>query len=415
MEKINSISGSWNFGAEKESLIHRIHSYPAKFPGFITTKALEYAQKEGVKVYTVADVFCGCGTTAVEAKRKGKNFWGCDINPVATLIAEVKTKKYNDATLRKYFSAIEERFYSTRISNRKVADVNERIKYWFNKRNIEDLLRLEKIIMLEIPKGSPYKKFFRCAFSNILKPTSNWLTKSIKPQIDPSKPPSDVMKVFTKQIDFMRKANKENIFSGSKKTNVEIMQRNFLAICKDKYKADLIVTSPPYVTSYDYADIHQLSILWLERYSDYRDLRKNMIGNIYQIKGSPEKDLDDFPDIGRRIYESLFRKHKAKAASTAKYFVDIGKSVEKCYEVLNKNGMAVFVIGDTSYRGIRINNSMFLKKCMKDVGFQRIKRIHRKISLKTLTPYRDSKGRFTRSAGHREVYKSEFVVIGRKV
>jgi len=408
-------STAWNFGTEKESLIHRIHSYPAKFPGFITAKSLEYARKEGVKVNTIADVFCGCGTTAVEAKRKGKNFWGCDINPVATLIAEVKTTKYNDATLGKYRSAIEERFCSTPISKGQVAGVHDRIKYWFNERNIEDLLRLEKTIALEIPKGSPYGKFFRCAFSNILKPTSHWLTKSIKPQIDPDKSPGDVMEAFKKQIDFMRKANKENIFLCSEKTNVKIMRRNFLSIHEEKHKADLIVTSPPYVTSYDYVDIHQLSILWLEKYSDYRDLRKDMIGNMYQIKGSPEKDLSDFPDTGQRIYERLLRKHKAKAVSTAKYFVDIGKAVEKCYKVLNKNGMAVFVIGDTSYRGIKVDNSMFLKKCMQGTGFQKVKRIHRRISLKTLTPYRDSKGRFTRSAGHREVYKSEFVIIGRKI
>ena len=90
----------WDFGDRKdrrEDPIHRIHSYPAKFPAFITTKALQYAEQQGVNVKVVADVFCGCGTTAVEAKRNGKHFWGCDINPVATLIAKVKTRCYRDA------------------------------------------------------------------------------------------------------------------------------------------------------------------------------------------------------------------------------------------------------------------------------------------------------------------------------
>ena len=80
------VASSWDFGDNREELIHRIHAYPAKFPGFITTKALEYAEATGVVVHNVADVFCGCGTTAVEAKRNGKNFWGCDIIPLAALI-----------------------------------------------------------------------------------------------------------------------------------------------------------------------------------------------------------------------------------------------------------------------------------------------------------------------------------------
>jgi len=79
----------WNIGDEKEALMHRIHAYPAKFPAFITTKAIEYAQQNRVKVNTIADVFCGCGTTAFEAKRNNIDFWGSDISPVATLIVYV--------------------------------------------------------------------------------------------------------------------------------------------------------------------------------------------------------------------------------------------------------------------------------------------------------------------------------------
>lgn len=76
----------WDADKKRESLIHRIHSYPAKFPAFIATKALHHAERQGIKVEVMADVFCGCGTTAVEARREDIDFWGCDVNPVATLI-----------------------------------------------------------------------------------------------------------------------------------------------------------------------------------------------------------------------------------------------------------------------------------------------------------------------------------------
>lgn len=37
--------------------MHSIHAYPAKFPPFITTKALQYANQQGIEVHTVADIF----------------------------------------------------------------------------------------------------------------------------------------------------------------------------------------------------------------------------------------------------------------------------------------------------------------------------------------------------------------------
>lgn len=85
----------WNTGEKRDLKIHNIHAYPAKFPAFITTKALEYAQINSIKTDWIADVFCGCGTVAFEAKRNNINFWGCDINPVATMIAKTKSQNYN--------------------------------------------------------------------------------------------------------------------------------------------------------------------------------------------------------------------------------------------------------------------------------------------------------------------------------
>ena len=86
-----NIDETWNFADSKEMLMHTIHAYPAKFPAFIASKAFEYAKDEKVSVNTVADIFCGCGTVALESKMHNKEFWGCDINPVATLIAQVKS------------------------------------------------------------------------------------------------------------------------------------------------------------------------------------------------------------------------------------------------------------------------------------------------------------------------------------
>ena len=414
----------WDFGDEKEDPIHRIHAYPAKFPAFITTKALRYAKDNGVKVDLVADVFCGCGTTAVEAIRNGKSFWGCDINPIATLIAHVKTRHYDDRGIDRKFGAIMDHFQNAQPSLEDGVAIPDRIRYWFEDQTIAELLRLRQAIHVTAPPKSRYRRFFRCAFSNILKPTSRWLTKSIKPQIDPDKSPRDVVTAFTEQVTLMRTANDKRRSSSpsttptpnnsAPATHARIRTRNFLASRPPSCQPDLIVTSPPYVTSYSYADIHQLSALWLGYASDYRDLRKHMLGNEYRVKRLSRPTIGQLGSLALDTYDTLAARDKRKARSVARYFADMDRAVTKCWNLLNPNGMAVFVIGNTKYQGVTIDNRKHLVHCMESAGFRDIKDFQRKVSLKIMTPYRDARGRFTRDSTKRKVYGEEFVVIGRR-
>ena len=403
----------WDFGDKKEDPIHRIHSYPAKFPAFITTKALEYAEQQSVDVKVVADVFCGCGTTGVEAKRNGKNFWGCDINPLASLIAQVKTHHYRDSTLMRYFEAIKDEFRRVHPTEKDYARITDRIRYWFEEDNIEDLIRLDHAIRRQTPDQGLLRKFFLCGFSNILKPTSLWLTKSIKAQRDPKKSPRKVMDAFEDQFLLMKKANLKNSYP-TPLPKVQIRTQNFLAAKGTESQIDLIVTSPPYVTSYNYADIHQLSTLWLRYASDYRELRKNMLGNQHGITAPDRNKIRDLGSRELKSYEDLLLQEPRKAHSVARYFLDMDMAVAKCERMLNPGGMAVFVIGNTQYKGVKIDNRQHLETCMERAGFHNIETFPRKISLKIMTPYRDERGRFTQDSTQRKVYGEEYVVIGRK-
>ncbi|HDL18823.1 MAG TPA: class I SAM-dependent methyltransferase [Bacteroidetes bacterium] len=405
------IDSFWNTGDLKENKMHKIHSYPAKFPAFITNKAIKYAEDKGVDVNLVADMFCGCGTTAYEATRNGKNFWGSDINPVATLIAEAKSNQYSNERLDDYFNKILSFFSKNSINKNEIIKVNERIKYWFKEEQIKDLLKIKNSIYDTISKKSKYLKLFLTAFSNILKPTSVWLTKSIKPQVDPFKVPADVIDTFSKQFQTMKNANNENDIE--KMTKLKIETIDFLKKKINRPFADLIVTSPPYVTSYEYADLHQLSSLWLGYVDNYRLLREGTIGSLHH-NSDFYTDVKELNKTGEDIVFKLYNNDKRKAKSTAKYFVDIQKSVEKAFEMLNNYGMILYVIGNTEYKSVRINNAKHLVESMLSSGFENIEITKRKISGKILTPYRDKKGKFTTDKNSRKVYSEEFIVIGRK-
>jgi len=413
MNGIGNSPSSWDFGDAREDLIHRIHPYPARFPAFIATKALEHADEQGVNVRSMADVFCGCGTTAVEAKRNGKDFWGCDINPLATLIAQVKTHRYRDRDLERNFAAIGEDAHRSMVSSEDRAGISDRIHYWFSESAIDDLIRLRRAIRTTTHPSSPHRRFFECGFSAILKATSRWLTKSIKAQLDPAKKPLPVMEAFENQIALMRRANGENEFLRPVAAT-RIRSRNFLGNSRNENRADLIVTSPPYVTSYNYADIHQLSTLWLEYASDYRALRRNMLGNRYGVQHPGESAVRALGDTAWRTYRDMRDQDQGHASSIARYFLDLDRVVGRCFDALEPNGMAVFVIGNTQYRGVKVDNAAHLETCMGRFGFRRISAVPRKVSLKIMTPYRDARGRFTRDSSQRQVYAEEFVLIGRK-
>lgn len=394
--------------------MHRIHAYPAKFPAFITQKAVAHARKKGVEVKRIADVFCGCGTTALEAKRLNTDFWGCDINPVATLIARVKRSDYQRARLDHYLNSIL-RSYARRnrlSSSPYLSD--KRLNYWFHEDAILELSRLKAAIDT-MPEGK-YRDFFLCAFSNILKPTSRWLTKSIKPQIDPDKKPSDVLFTFKGQVTLMVKAlNEASELPGKKAGNEArsaIVTGNFLEMNFAAPMVDLIVTSPPYVTSYEYADLHQLSTLWLGYTDDYRNLRTGTMGSLYHDSDF-NRDIKNLNSTGYGIVFQLYDVDRRKARATARYFSDLLKTVRQCTKLLNPGGMLLFVIGNTEYKGVKIDNAGYLLSCLVDEGFCEIESTKRAISSKILTPYRDARGKFTTDTTSRKVYAEEFVVTGR--
>ena len=82
--------------------------------------------------------------------------------------------------------------------------------------------------------------------------------------------------------------------------------------------------------------------------------------------------------------------------------------------MLSQNGMALFVIGNTEYKGIKIENAEHLIESLYASGFKEVSVTKRKITNKILTPYRDKTGRFTSNKSGRKIYSEEFIVIGKK-
>lgn len=297
-----NISPDWSFKgltpSQTAKLTHCYHRYPAKFIPQLVEKLMdEYLL--GYGPFHVNDLFMGSGTTLVCAITRGYFASGTDVNYSAELITRAKCTPIEPVLLKDKvnrfindLSFLEEKNlfvsekYKPYIPKLKI----ERIKYWFAPEIMEEL----GIILARIncEKDENVKRFLKCCFSHILKTCSRWLMSSTKPTIDKSKKPVKPLGAFRKHIKKMIKGNE--LFWSVVPENVKRNINKYLIIKRQDARqqpvknntVDIQITSSPYVTSYEYADLHQLTTIWLEPEVDLKEHKKQFIGTSAKTNGT---------------------------------------------------------------------------------------------------------------------------------
>jgi DNA modification methylase len=422
-----NIDYSWSFADKTRKdtayITHGYHRYPAKFIPQVVSRLIGKYTNEGD---LIVDPFAGCGTTTVESKVMGRPSVAVDINPVAVLITKAKITPIDPVKIEKEFIALKNRleaFYSRRYLdgstyNEKTmakAPEHERIDYWFKP---EEKIKLA-FIFAEISKikVQDIQDFFFCGFSNILKNCSIWLQKSNKPTRDFEKKPSEPIKTFLKQIKMMLRGN-ESLFEllsqkGYLKVTSKVICTDARTIPAKDNSVSLIVTSPPYVTSYEYADLHQLTALWLEYTKNLSDFRKRFIGTSYHNK----KDLTLNSAIAENVRKELLKKDKKTAEEVSTYFSEMNQVFIEMKRMLKKGGKTCIVIGNTSLKGVEILNAEVFAEQLQNLGLKIEDIIKREIPSKNLPSVRDKEtGRFAsiNDKNRVSVYPTEYILVMEK-
>jgi len=416
----------WSFRevgrSQTTAFTHSYHRYPAKFIPQIVRKLIkDYAPSD---TQVVCDPFGGCGTTLVEAKLLGHKSIGFDINPVAKLITQTKTTPIKPQTLTNCRNKFLE-YYE--ITPPVLSERHKRITYWFDEDMTQELDRI--YFAIKKIKNYNVRRFFLCAFSHNLKNCSHWLMKSIKPTIDKNKIAPDPKKSFLRHLDSMIKKNERFystlVQSGYDKVSAKMYRRDSTkTLPLDSNSIDLIITSPPYVTSYEYADLHQLSLLWFgddpnhfkkwHRFSnEFIDFRRNFIGT----SSRKEKSGNFDSIIAEMIVNDLFQVERSLAIDVGNYFLDMKKVFAEMYRILKPGSKACIIIGNTNLRGVEISNAQVTAEQMQHAGFKKVKFIKREIPNKMITPWRDLEtGKFTGKDNPSKVraYEYEYVVVMEK-
>jgi len=189
---------------------------------------------------------------------------------------------------------------------------------------------------------------------------------------------------------------------------------------------DLLVTSPPYATCYEYIDLHQLTQLWLERNGllPAIDLRHACIGSIgVSDRATPESEGigttgSATADNALAELAALGTGSKAQAINREVralryYFQDMRAVMGEFACIVAPGKYLVLVIGDSCRRGISIPTTAALSEMAAVVGFTLEQTIVRKVPVRVLVSKRDKKtGRFSSTEqSDTQVYPEETILV----
>lgn len=383
VEPIFSEQDDWSFAhlTLKHTLWgpHGYHRYPAKFIPQLVRRIIETYSLPNDRI---GDPFLGSATTGIEALRTQRYFYGSDIHPVALLISKAKCSALEPQKLHAVWNTLQQHITTyPRITKRTLtaqeldvvtsisiahASREERFAYWFPvHHSYVSSLILESI--QEIAEEQ-VRIFSLCAFSNILRNCSIWLSGSTKPQKDFRKMLGDPVEELSRQVQSMLKRNAlywEDLRTWTPKPDeiaqrVTLVQEDVRHLSLPHETLDLLVTSPPYATCYEYSSMHQLTQLWFEKYNIFDSSPFRYIGtrvlshkpksqnilNISMGAFSMEKALQALQNT---VIGNTQPSIQQEIRVLRQYFQDMYEALCECARVVAVHKRLVLIVGD-SYR-----------------------------------------------------------------
>ena len=335
----------WSFAQRSKPLaIEAIHPYPAKFIGDIPRALIKSLPIPAGTA--VLDPFCGSGTTLVEAQRARLSSVGIDLNPIACLIARVKTSPLPEG----FAEVVQE--ITSRARNIKALPTSSipNVDHWF-----KPAIQLAVGALAQIIADPAYLAWLdqlRLALSSILVRVSNQDSDTRYAAVEKGVGRNDVFDAFCNASSKLRRSLLDRHWT---LPLAHVLEANTLEVSHSEVAINigLVVTSPPYPNAYEYWLYHKYRMWWLG----------------FDPIAVKEKE------IGARAH--FFKKNH----HTAEMFVDQMKGTfELIDKVLVKNGFVCFVVGRSKIHGKIINNGDTIYQVATDVGLKPFSRFEREIS-----------------------------------
>jgi len=406
---------TWDFKqADTKEFTHCFHSYPAMMIPQIARKLIESYSKN---VKLLFDPYCGTGTSLVEANLKNIDGIGTDLNPLARLIAKVKTTPINIQTLDLYLKDFNDKSFAIRFGINTKDEIKlpdfKNIDFWFAK-NTKKYLAIIKDYINDI-EDINLQDFFRVAFSETVRDCS--FTK--KGEFKLVRIPLKKLQIFKPDVfgimisKLLR--NKKGLieFMNSKNNGANTNIYSFNSTCSipqsiiPEKSVDLVITSPPYGdsrTTVAYGQFSRLANQWLD-YDDASQIDNNLMGG---------KKLNNYDFDSKILIETISKiqnKDYNRAKDVISFFADYYKSISNVSSVTKKGAYICYVVGNRTVKDTKIPTDLITKDFFESNGFKHKKTIIRNIPNKRMP----SKNSPSNQVGKKSsTIKNEYIVICQK-
>ncbi|MDP2948889.1 MAG: DNA methyltransferase [Chloroflexota bacterium] len=391
-----------DYGSFKDSVrapIHRWFMYPAGFSyRLVESKIEEYSL--GARS-TILDPFVGCGTTSLTAKEKGVNSIGIEAHPFVHWVTSTKLFwDYDYDALREAIADSHKRSaaadldaLSARIDAGEFPDL---VVKCFSNDNLPKLLAIRESIA-ELRGVPEIRDFLNLALTSTLRIVASAGTGW--PYIAPSKYHSKTVKrdaftEFKKQVQSMYE---DLIYVRSTSPSIKTTHTLILGDARQPFPGvkqefvDLVVTSPPYLNNYDYADRTRLELYffgWASSWSDITEQVRDklMMAATTQVTRTSDRQTslsDEIREASPRVYERLstvirelsqVRLTKGGKKNydimVAGYFNDIFQVLQQVYRVLKQGSDFILVLGDSAPYGVYIPTDFVIAELALCCGFK---------------------------------------------
>lgn len=349
-----------------------IHPFPARMAPGIALEALGEDRAQ----LRVLDPMAGSGTVLAVARANGHRAIGVDLDPLAVLLAGVWTRTVDPEEVNDKAAEVLDRAKTafrtlpTGQAYPAGSDVKTRefIRYWFDDYARRQLAALSA--NLARVRDEATRDALWCGFSRLI------ITKSagasLAMDLSHSRPHKEFdhapVKPFNRFLAAVQTVVSNCPQKGKDAVGPLASARHGDARKLDieSESIDLVLTSPPYLNAIDYMRCSKFSLVWMGYHVDrLREIRGESIG----AEASSEKAMET-PWV-RALIKQLGLGKKLSARNhgvLARYVLDMGGALAQVSRVLKKGGRAVYVVGDSTVRGVFIRNSEIVKAVAENNG-----------------------------------------------
>ena len=308
----------WEFSkADTQYLTHNIHRYSGKFIPQIANTVIQLLSDPKEVVF---DPYLGSGTTALEAILSDRGCIGVDLNPLAILIAGVKTAVIDVQTLQTFqqdlltsvdfaldpqMSLLAPRYRGISRSFEEDPRYNNPWNQkWYQDHVLRQLIRIYNVI--EAVDDLRLRQVAQVSFSDILRRSSNasshypnvMYDKNTKKKPLPLRPFRESFRANIAQLIALSRR-----FGQLSCPSCRIALENNTSLSLPSCSVDAIVTHPPYIAAVPYAEYGCLSLEWLGFSS--KQLDAELTGGKRQRKDVVDRFLHDYHLMFAESYRVL--------------------------------------------------------------------------------------------------------------